>query len=96
VGFIVLAVLLAVIAVAWILVCAFGDSGDPVNPRPGAYAFLYGGAGVCLLGAVAVLFLIPGWLRQKPWIGGTITCCFGVSFFGVFVAMLGALVLGSS
>jgi membrane protein YdbS with pleckstrin-like domain len=93
---IVAALFLAVIAVIWILLCAFSSPDGAVNPSTEAYRGRYVGGGLCLLGAVTVLFLAPAWLRQKPWVGAAITCCFGISFFGMFLAFLSDISLGSS
>jgi hypothetical protein len=38
----------------------------------------------------------PMWLRQQPWIGAAITLCFGISFFGAFVSLLGAYALSNT
>jgi hypothetical protein len=93
-GLIVVALSLAVIATIWIVACALTDT--VVNPTRGANAFLYGGAGACFLCAVAALFLVPMWLRRQPWIGAAITLCFGISFFGAFVSLLGAYALSNT
>jgi drug/metabolite transporter (DMT)-like permease len=92
-GLILVAGLLATISAIWIVACA---ATDHVAAETGAHACLYGGAGVCFLGSVAAVLLVPRWRRHQPWSAAAILCCLGVSFLGALVSFAGFIGLTSS
>jgi hypothetical protein len=50
-----------------------------VNPAFAAYAFLYGGGGARFISAIAAIFLVPMYLRQRTLAAGAILPCLAVS-----------------